>query len=179
MRHATRGCLGGEPILCPKSTPSVAVSHRKSTSENLRIGGSLTLATGVVTGGSDPGGRARAGPAPLRAVEPRGVDGSGPHRNRRPRSETRSNRSSAWKWNGRNALSGRRTAGRAVEESSNGWPDALRSSSCAPGRTRCVVPRIVGDPAANRRTFDLRQEKYAQPSLISMKHSLLPSRSRT
>jgi hypothetical protein len=24
-----------------------------------------------------------------------------------------------------------------------------------------VVPRIVDDPAANRRTFDLRQEKYA------------------
>jgi hypothetical protein len=29
------------------------------------------------------------------------------------------------------------------------------------GTTRCVVPRIVEDPAANRRTFDLRQEKYA------------------
>lgn len=29
------------------------------------------------------------------------------------------------------------------------------------GTTRCVVPRIVDDPAANRRTFDLRQEKYA------------------
>ena len=29
------------------------------------------------------------------------------------------------------------------------------------GATRCVIPRIVGDPAANRRTFDLRQEKYA------------------
>ena len=29
------------------------------------------------------------------------------------------------------------------------------------GATRCVVPRIVEDPAANRRTFDLRQEKYA------------------
>jgi hypothetical protein len=29
------------------------------------------------------------------------------------------------------------------------------------GKTRCVVPRIVDDPAANRRTFDLRQEKYA------------------
>ena len=29
------------------------------------------------------------------------------------------------------------------------------------GVTRCVVPRIVEDPAANRRTFDLRQEKYA------------------
>ena len=27
--------------------------------------------------------------------------------------------------------------------------------------TRCVVPRIVADPVANRRTFDLRQEKYA------------------
>lgn len=29
------------------------------------------------------------------------------------------------------------------------------------GETRCVVPRIVEDPVANRRTFDLRQEKYA------------------
>jgi len=29
------------------------------------------------------------------------------------------------------------------------------------GATRCVVPRIVEDPIANRRTFDLRQKKYA------------------
>ncbi len=29
------------------------------------------------------------------------------------------------------------------------------------GVMRCVVPRIVEDPVANRRTFDLRQEKYA------------------
>lgn len=29
------------------------------------------------------------------------------------------------------------------------------------GETRCVVPRIVDDPAANRRTFNLRQKKYA------------------
>ena len=29
------------------------------------------------------------------------------------------------------------------------------------GETRCVVPRIVDDTVANRRTFDLRQEKYA------------------
>ncbi len=29
------------------------------------------------------------------------------------------------------------------------------------GATRCVVPRIVDDPATNQRTFDLRQEKYA------------------
>jgi len=29
------------------------------------------------------------------------------------------------------------------------------------GETRCVVPRIIDDPIANRRTFDLRQEKYA------------------
>jgi hypothetical protein len=29
------------------------------------------------------------------------------------------------------------------------------------GTMRCVVPRIVEDPVANRRTFDLRQEKYA------------------
>jgi hypothetical protein len=29
------------------------------------------------------------------------------------------------------------------------------------GASRCVVPRIVEDPIANRRTFDLRQDKYA------------------
>jgi hypothetical protein len=29
------------------------------------------------------------------------------------------------------------------------------------GETRCVIPRIVDDTKANRRTFDLRQEKYA------------------
>ena len=29
------------------------------------------------------------------------------------------------------------------------------------GVTRCVIPRIVEDAVANRRTFDLRQEKYA------------------
>lgn len=29
------------------------------------------------------------------------------------------------------------------------------------GTLRCVVPRRVEDPAAERRTFDLRQEKYA------------------
>jgi len=29
------------------------------------------------------------------------------------------------------------------------------------GTVRCVIPRIVDDPVANRRTFDLRQEKYA------------------
>jgi hypothetical protein len=29
------------------------------------------------------------------------------------------------------------------------------------GETRCVLPRIVDDPVANRRTFDLRQDKYA------------------
>jgi len=29
------------------------------------------------------------------------------------------------------------------------------------GESRCVVPRLVEDPVANRRTFDLRQEKYA------------------
>jgi hypothetical protein len=29
------------------------------------------------------------------------------------------------------------------------------------GATRCVIPRIVDDPVANRRTFDLRQQKYA------------------
>lgn len=29
------------------------------------------------------------------------------------------------------------------------------------GTTRCVIPRVVDDPVANQRTFDLRQEKYA------------------
>jgi len=36
------------------------------------------------------------------------------------------------------------------------------------GGTRCVIPRIVEDPAANRRTFDLRQEKYAVQRLGGM-----------
>lgn len=29
------------------------------------------------------------------------------------------------------------------------------------GETRCVVPRLFADSSANRRTFDLRQRKYA------------------
>lgn len=29
------------------------------------------------------------------------------------------------------------------------------------GELRCVIPHIVDDPVANRRTFDLRQTKYA------------------
>jgi hypothetical protein len=36
------------------------------------------------------------------------------------------------------------------------------------GATRCVVPRIVEDGIANRRTFDLRQEKYAVQRLGGM-----------
>jgi hypothetical protein len=39
--------------------------------------------------------------------------------------------------------------------------DAAKLELLRAGATRCVVPRIVDDPAANRRTFDLRQEKYA------------------
>jgi hypothetical protein len=39
--------------------------------------------------------------------------------------------------------------------------DGARLELLRAGETRCVVPRIVDDPAANRRTFDLRQEKYA------------------
>lgn len=39
--------------------------------------------------------------------------------------------------------------------------DGVRLELLRAGRTRCVVPRIVDDPVANRRTFDLRQEKYA------------------
>ncbi len=46
---------------------------------------------------------------------------------------------------------------KAVEHSLDGAKlELLRA-----GTTRCVVPRIVADPIANRRTFDLRQEKYA------------------
>ena len=36
------------------------------------------------------------------------------------------------------------------------------------GKERCVIPRLVEDPAANRRTFDLRQEKYAVQRLGGM-----------
>ena len=39
--------------------------------------------------------------------------------------------------------------------------DGARLSLLRAGEERCVVPRIVDDPIANRRTFDLRQEKYA------------------
>ena len=39
--------------------------------------------------------------------------------------------------------------------------DGARLELLRAGATRCVVPRIVDDPVANRRTFDLRQEKYA------------------
>jgi len=39
--------------------------------------------------------------------------------------------------------------------------DGARLELLRAGATRCVIPRIVDDPVANRRTFDLRQEKYA------------------
>jgi hypothetical protein len=39
--------------------------------------------------------------------------------------------------------------------------DGSRLELLRAGETRCVVARIVDDPVANRRTFDLRQEKYA------------------
>ncbi len=39
--------------------------------------------------------------------------------------------------------------------------DGVKLELLRAGGTRCVVPRIVEDPIANRRTFDLRQEKYA------------------
>lgn len=39
--------------------------------------------------------------------------------------------------------------------------DGARLELLRAGATRCVVPRIVDDPVANRRTFDLRQKKYA------------------
>ena len=39
--------------------------------------------------------------------------------------------------------------------------DGSRLELLRAGDLRCVVPRLVDDPVANRRTFDLRQEKYA------------------
>ena len=39
--------------------------------------------------------------------------------------------------------------------------DGMKLELLRAGATRCVVPRIVEDPVANRRTFDLRQQKYA------------------
>jgi hypothetical protein len=39
--------------------------------------------------------------------------------------------------------------------------DGARLELLRAGELRCAVPRIVDDPVANRRTFDLRQEKYA------------------
>jgi hypothetical protein len=39
--------------------------------------------------------------------------------------------------------------------------DGAKLERLRAGTTRCVVPRLVEDPVANRRTFDLRQEKYA------------------
>ncbi len=39
--------------------------------------------------------------------------------------------------------------------------DGVKLELLRDGETRCVVPRIVEDPIANRRTFELRQEKYA------------------
>jgi hypothetical protein len=39
--------------------------------------------------------------------------------------------------------------------------DGARLELLRAGATHCVVPRIVDNPVANQRTFDLRQEKYA------------------
>ena len=39
--------------------------------------------------------------------------------------------------------------------------DGARLDLLREGETRCVTPRIVDDETANRRTFDLRQQKYA------------------
>lgn len=39
--------------------------------------------------------------------------------------------------------------------------DGARLDLLRAGEKGCVIPRIVEDPVANRRTFDLRQEKYA------------------
>jgi len=46
--------------------------------------------------------------------------------------------------------------------------DGARLELLRAGETRCVIPRIVDDPVANRRTFDLRQEKYAVQRLGGM-----------
>jgi hypothetical protein len=46
--------------------------------------------------------------------------------------------------------------------------DSAKLELLRAGVTRCVVPRIVEDPVANRRTFDLRQEKYAVQRLGGM-----------
>jgi hypothetical protein len=39
--------------------------------------------------------------------------------------------------------------------------DGARLELLRAGEKRCVIPRIVDDPTANQRTFDLRQKKYA------------------
>ncbi len=39
--------------------------------------------------------------------------------------------------------------------------DGARLQLLRSGEMRCVVPHVVDDPVANRRTFDLRQDKYA------------------
>lgn len=39
--------------------------------------------------------------------------------------------------------------------------DGARLERLRGGELRCVVPRLMDDPTAARRTFDLRQEKYA------------------
>lgn len=39
--------------------------------------------------------------------------------------------------------------------------DGTRHERLRKGKSRCIVPRIVDDETINRRTFDLRQEKYA------------------
>jgi hypothetical protein len=46
--------------------------------------------------------------------------------------------------------------------------DGARLELLRAGETRCVVSRIVDEPAANRRTFDLRQKKYAMQRLGGM-----------
>jgi hypothetical protein len=39
--------------------------------------------------------------------------------------------------------------------------DGVKLELLRAGATHCVVPRLAEDPIVNRRTFDLRQEKYA------------------
>jgi hypothetical protein len=46
--------------------------------------------------------------------------------------------------------------------------DGARLELLRAGATRCVVPRLVDDPVARQRTFDLRQEKYAVQRLGGM-----------
>lgn len=46
--------------------------------------------------------------------------------------------------------------------------DGARVELLRAGATRCVVPHLVDDPVAARRTFDLREQKYAVQRLAQV-----------